>query len=499
MTAGTRKIRRTGGVLALALALVLTATGLRAEAVPQHLAALAAAVHRQAGDRLAACDLTPEQRAAAERARAALRDFRIRNFPADTVSLPGAARDLAPRLGLDLAKEADRALLGELLAMDEAAARAALAKRLPEAELPEALSALTAAKRPAPELATRYQHRTPEGDLVTLDWRPATGDMVVEVSNDGSGGAEPFETALVGETRLVPNPETGALDVEVSPAETPVSILTKADFERIARSIFAEWRTEQGEVWVFAPLSEADREAGNVRRSPAAVRADIEAAERRIREIEAAKEYVWVDETTGETVRQSRFRRLDEPWTFKGEQPLIADAEAQVAKLHTRIAELRRELSGADLPPVLRDDPIGYDEAGTAGATPIRVTVTLTNGYTYTWDEANFDGRRVRGRRVLRSLRDNLNEELPMAIREQLIASWSPPNWLDLTATIDPVTNELKLAGARWSLHVTWSRDMFGSSPEVVEIKDPYPNPLRMTLPGSASLMAWGAADDATP
>lgn len=441
--------------LILAVAILLVPKDGSADAVPRDLASLSAAIYEQVKDQLTASNLDSQQRAAAERTLAALQDLRIRFFSTDPVVLSGAAADLAEALGLDLADAEQRETLVALLAMDERAAREELEKTLDGAEIDAALEALANARKPG-ERATRHEHTTPGGDRVILDWRPQEDAVVVTVRNGrNSSGDERFETSMVGRTRLEPDPETGDLSVSVEPAATPLQVLTQTDFDRIARSIFATWEGEDGTKWTFAPLSEADREAGNIRRSPAAVRAEINEVEQRIRDIEAAKEYVWRDDRSGEIVRQRRFRRLPEPWVFKGKVPLMEDADTQVAELRDRLAALRSELTGADLPPVEREDPVEFNAAALESATPIGLEITRPSGYSFPWDEVNFDGRTVRGRRTVRSVQEDLNEALPMAVRQQLVASWSPPNWLDLTANVDPVTNELQLSGNRWSMHVT--------------------------------------------
>jgi hypothetical protein len=488
--------RRTLIILIVTLGAV---TAARADQVPAHLASMAAELYAEARKTLDDPRMPPERRAIAERTVETLKQARIRYWAREPVSLAGAAGPLAETLGLDLSKEADRSELARLLAMKEDEARQALQPRFSdEAKLNEALAALSRARAPAEDLATSHAIDVGGGETVELDWQPESGHFLVRSRGEGRAGAEAYESALIGNTALTPNPETGALDVSVAPAEDPLRLLSARDIERIRGSIFGEWLAADGERWVFA-AADGNERAGDIRRSPAEIRRDIETTKARLQEIEDAKEYLWEDEAAGEIVRQRRFRKLGEPWVYKGEQYITADAETKIAELQQQIADLEAELSGESLPPVTRHDPVGFEAASRGGASPVAVTVTGKNGYSYRWDEASFDGRHIRGRRTYRDIRDT-KEELPMEIRRQLIASWAPPGWFEIEATVDLATGDIGLTGQRWALHVTYTMGgMFGGDPAVESIHTPFSQALDMSKAGELSKMAYGAADTALP
>lgn len=498
-------MRAARGVLAVALAAGLALAGLtlgaglaHAAAVPQHLASTAAELYAQAEEELQRDDLPPERRAALQKTVKALREARIRHFARDPVFLPADLAGLGETLDIDPASAAGLAELNELLALDTDTARERLADRYDEpADLEDALAALAAARTGGDDLERRFEIPVSDGEDVVLDWRPDQNLFSIGVETDPDD-PERFQGVLVGETALTANPETGAFDLAVAPADEPLRLMTPADFERVARSIFDAWVDEKGNIWTFSPL-DGRAQSGDIRRAASVVQADIDAVEDEIEEIEEAVEYVWFDPTTEETVRQRRFRRLPEPWDYRGEQPVMADADAQIAALNERLASLRDELEGTDLLPAERDDPIGFDDAQRGGATPIRIHVQRADGHAFDFDQASFDGKTVRARRTLKTLPDVTNYDLPQWVREGLVASWSPPNWLDFEAAIDPVTGELSLVGNVWSMHVHYRPAGSIAGQGIVKIFDPYPIAKRLTLPGSTSLAAWGAADTALP
>ena len=96
----------------------------------------------------------------------------------------------------------------------------------------------------------------------------------------------------------------------------------------------------------------------------------------------------------------------------------------------------------------------------------------------------------------------DLNQDLPEAVKRELIASWDPPNWLDLEAELDPATGKITMAGNRWALHVTYSSgDMMGGGDyKVKSIHTPYATAVNMTRDGDGRFKkAWGAAENFIP
>lgn len=493
-----------GGFIAaglIALALVAGAPSGRAEQVPAHLASLAAQLYRDAAAGLEAEAVDADRRAAAGRALAALRRAGIRYWARDPVSIPGGAKKAADSLGLDLARAEDKAFLERLIGLDEGSMRTALAEwyalkgaPLGETELTDRVAAVSAARAPGQE-ALKRSHRIDlgDGESVELRWSPETGEMVVRASDDGSGGSSEYEASLAGRTTLASNPETGAFEAALAPGQSVARTLTAADLERLRASILGEWKAEDGSAM---RISAAEADAGDVRPTREQYEREIAALQARIKELKEAKEFVWEDPNSGEIVRQRKFRRLNDPFVYKGERLLVPDAPAQIEKLMAELAQLEAERDGASLLPAERDDPVGYEnnQKG-ANARPVRIEVTEADGHAYVWDEASFDGRRIAARRTLRVLRD-LQAALPEEVKRQLLASWSPPAWLDLEATVDARSGALRLSGQYWGLHVTYSGDDYSvrriDTPFVVERQ-------RWEREGVRYLSAYGAADAALP
>jgi hypothetical protein len=495
-----RRLRRRGGASAFCLltALILGG-GVSAGQVPPDLASLAARLYELSADELAAAGDDQASRAAAGRAGSALRRAGVPHWAGEAVVLEGAGARAAELLGLDLSEAADRARLRELLALPEPRLRETLAREsegVGDAALDELVGALGALRAPEGR-GSRYSLDLGDGETLSIEWDPGSGQVRVRARSDGSVG-EPYDASLLGRAVLAPNPETGALEVELEtdPAST-ASVLAGRELEALRGSILGEWKRDNGELWI---ISAADEAAGEVRGDSEDYEALIAEAEAEIEAVESAVEYVWTHPETGAVERQRRFRRLGEPWVYEGERALNDNADDEIAALRRRIEALRSRQAGAHLPPAVRQDPVGFEANRDApGAQPIRIEVRQPDGHRYTYDQVSFDGRRIAGRRTLRDVRE-INRELPEKIQRDLIASWSPPNWLDLEAGFDPATGAVELTGDVWSMHVTWSRGFFGAGvPEVVSIETPYPIPVRFAEAGASTRVALGAAEDALP
>lgn len=471
-----------------------------ANAMPGALAKMAGTLWNDIDGRLPSGSAdSPNARTAITRAEQIFKDMRIRVFPKTPPSVPDAGPRLADAFGLDWENPADRDDIARLLAMPADEAEKELSESLEGDALSNAIAVLSRIKG-ADAAQTSWSQTTETGEIVTVTWRPETNRFDMEVY-DGSEG-ERFQTLLSARVETALDEETGALTTALRLDDDPVSVLTEADFVEISRSIWGEWTDDGGWVWTIAPRQESDRNAGEVPPTPAELRDEIARLKARRTEIQNAKEFVWFDPSTDQVVRQDSFRRLPEPWEFRGEQPLIADADDQVAALTTEIEDLERSLSGADQLPVEADDPIAYDDSVERGAVAVSLLTTLPDGHSYDWPDATFDGRTLRARRTATDVRDSFDPVLPAGIVAELVASWSPPTWIIVDAKIDTASRKLTLEGEYWGLHVTYSGGFMGmGSPSVSSIHTPFATPLNMTGNGDAVAYKsdWGAADSAFP
>ena len=82
---------------------------------------------------------------------------------------------------------------------------------------------------------------------------------------------------------------------------------------------------------------------------------------------------------------------------------------------------------------------------------------------------------------------------LPQKVTRQLIASWSPPEWVELEVQVEVETRQVYMTGLRWRMHVTYSGDDY----RVKRIHTPYSRNRR--LERAAVKVAQGASKDQKP
>lgn len=331
-----------------------------------------------------------------------------------------------------------------------------------------------------------------EGERVEIDWTPQTAELVVTALKE-TGTPDDYELSLHGNTEMSRNPETGEPQINAVPdEEKPPQALTAREIEDRKASILGTWENDQF-VWV---ISAAREEAGYVKRSSQTIRKEIDALRQEIEELQHAVEYMWVDGSTGEIVRQEKFRRLGEPWIYKGEQSIVPDAKAQIATKEKKIADLEAEVSGSDRPLAERLDPVAFERVkATPAARVLHIDVSTKGAAcTYSFSEAYFDGRLLVGRRT----HDNvcaMNKSLPPKIRSELIASWAPPHWLVMRANYANGA-ELTLEGAYWGMRVAYDPDAM----TVSRIFEPYASDeIAFLHGGGKAFVALGAAESLWP
>ena len=443
--------------IAILLACLIPDALALADPVPGHLASMAAQLYQQTSGKLADPGLAPDRRAAAQRAADALKRLHVRTWAKARVELPGARREAEKVLNLDLSKAADRARMSRLLAMSPDAAREVLNDELGDkTKIDRALEALSRARMPPKEMRTTDTIDAGDGETVKLEWQPQSKRFLLRILSAGENGRDRSESTLIGDTTFHVDPKTGTINIGVKAAETPVRILTAADFARVRQSIFGEWLTADGDRWTFAAADGGKQRASAADRKADQLRTDIATAQTQLDALKKQKAFIWQNQETREIVQQKRFRRLKgDEWVYRGEGFSPAD-QAAIAKLEKTLRNLREERSHGPARPADRYDPVGLHAASAKGAHPITVTVTQKDGHTYRWDAAAFDGTRIRGRKIMRQVWE-FKPGLPDWVKRQAIASWSPPNWFSLTVTLDPVTGEPGLSGEYWSMWVTYT------------------------------------------
>lgn len=474
----TASYRCLAPLLAMALAFAVT-TAAAAKPVPPHLAAMAAGVVNVALEDLKARSGDAGRAWAAKRALEAIDEAGIQHWAARDVRLDGLAQ-IAAVLKLDIKDPQQESLLRRLLAagtpeeVDKLLAD--ILKTRNEAFSDDRLALLRQAYRAAlielrKGLETRFELAPAEGhDRITLEWNPSQNEFHVRHEDSGDEWNAPVMTLLRGAVVAKPQEDGRTVALAVAPADEPVTAYSAADLRHLSTAIFGEWLDARGNVWRIS--SQTPQRAEPPQRESGPTPAEkVKDKQHEIDRILASKAYVWRNPDSGEETRQERFRRLKEPWIYLGEQFGEENAKQRMATLEAEIAELSKE---ARKPLVEQYDPIGFTEAP---AQPVTVRVKEAGGYTYNYDEARFDGRRVLARRTLRDRRDIT--DLPAGVITQLIASWSPPEWIELETAIDPASGKTIVDGLWWRLHVTYSSS-FGMAGDVQSIHTPWNRPLTL-------------------
>ncbi|MFN3547007.1 MAG: hypothetical protein ACK4U0_05910 [Mesorhizobium sp.] len=411
---------------------------------------------------------------AVRRALRAIDEAGIQRWSARGVRLDGLA-GIAQAVGLDAGEAEHRKLLGRLLSAATPEQEDALLNEIlltrgetaSETATDEIRQSFRAALGTTlDDLETRFVLARPETrDRLTLEWHPSRKEFQLRHEDPGDDWNDPVMTLLRGQVVAQPQESGDGLSLAVRPVENPVTAYSPADLRHLSTALFGRWREADGSVWSVRTLEDERPDDAATTDPTGPSPADrIKDKQRQIDAILASKAYVWRNPETNEETRQERFRRLKEPWIYLGEQYGVAEAEQQIAQLEADIRKLEEQA----VPLVEQHDPIGFTQAP---AQPVTVTVEQADGYSYSYDEARYDGRRVLARRTLRDRRDITN--LPGSVVSQLIASWSPPEWIELEASIDPASGATSVQGQRWRMHVTYS-SFFGEAGDVERVHTPW-------------------------
>ncbi len=459
------------------------------EKFPPHMVNMAAQLYKGMGDELKGEHLTSERRKVLEKSVKTMREMKMHNWSAKPVKVKNGSAGIAEKLGLDQEKLTDRILLKNFMETKALEGTAAALKKftvktkrqLSDEEAYALATEIDAAYGKAFEaLGKNYRVTTDDGHAVQMKWNPDAGKFLMKVFDDGKSDGEEFASSFSGDVKTALSDNGKDITLDTTPAQNPVQVMTATDIEviRSNANILGEWQTEDGTIYIFSAAAE---KAGEVRPPREFFDKQIEQLKEKAETIKNTKIFEWQNTKTLEIVRQKKLRKLKEPFDWIGEKYALENAEEEIAALETKITELEAERDGATLPPVKRFDPAGYKEMkASEGARTITVHVTRPNGYSYSYDEAAFDGRRITARRTYKTVEDFTNQKLPTIIKQRLIRDgWEPPGWLELEASVDVETGDLLLEGLRWSGHVTYS-SFFGSPGEISSIHTPYSSALRL-------------------
>lgn len=487
------------GILAAVLVLFLCAGAgaAKAEGVPQHLASMAKTLYAGVKGELDEATGDPQQDAIRRRARQIIKDAGVRYWAQGEVRQKGAAAAVAGALEMDISKADQwvmlRSILGEsdrdkqIDGLRRWARDAGKPSKGPEFD--KLLAKFDEARAgAAKDLARRHTMEFGDNkDRLELDWDPINNGFEIRIRarETSQGAGDGFDLQLHGDVTSAPAIESDDTILAVRPSDSAMSVLTDEELRRLQGTIFGKWREGDGKIWEFSSA------AGGGKAERPSLRAEdrIAELERQIKRIRSDKVYKWKNSETSEVVVQDKFKRLKKPFKYLGEKFGRADGEAEITRLKEKIKEVR----AASKPlPVDANNPVWMKEMRASGkARSLNIRVTDKNGYSWTYDEAMLLNGRITAARTLRSMKDS--PRLPRDVMRQAIASWSPPEWIELEVRVEGRSRQVYMTGLLWRMHVTYD----GASHEIESLHTPYSRNLR--LERAALKVAEGAAKDQKP
>ena len=185
-------------------------------------------------------------------------------------------------------------------------------------------------------------------------------------------------------------------------------------------------------------------------------------------------------------MRQTKFRKLKEPFEYLGQGLREPGGEDKIVRLQEKIKQIRAE--NIPTSPVDKYDPVNAKKLRASGkAKSLNIRVTDKNGRSWDYESVLMQGGRITASRTLRSAKDITN--LPQSVTRSLIASWSPPEWIELEAKFDYPSKSLKLIGKWWRLKVTYSNGMFDLEQTISRIHTPWSRSLVLERDNSGTLV----------
>jgi hypothetical protein len=223
---------------------------------------------------------------------------------------------------------------------------------------------------------------------VRVDWDPAAGDVEVTIDHGEGRG----ETVLHGGASGTID-DQGQLSWDAAADPEPVTHLSPEFQARIAQMIFGVWK-DGDDTWMIRP-PDGRMPGREVAELPEKA---VEVAElrERISELRATRVHVWEGPGGGRVIQKEYkdLRSLGD-YEYLRDESRAFNAE-EIAALEARLAEMQAETGRGWF---AGNDPLGMSRAA---------------------------------RRTLRDVRDIA--ELPQEIINELVASWSPPEWIELAA-----------------------------------------------------------------
>ena len=451
--------------LSLVFWVMLLSSGFaRAADVPPHLVGMARSLISQIDETDFAASGDP---ALAQRVADIVRQTRLRSWAGAPPKIAADPARLAAPLGLDFSQDGHRAALEQLLAArDPAAQREALGAVLKLTGKHQSLRDVgkifqdALAEHLGP-LQKRAKLDAESGESIEIEWDPATASVLARFNLGEGQGEVVLHGGAAG--KFV----DGELVYDVAADAAPVTRITPAMQTEINANVFGVWSGNDGAQWMIRGGGEIEV-AARAKTDPAALALEqIESARQQLAVLERDKVYIWVDPEGGEVI-QKKFKRLGPPFRYDRTRSENMH-KAETAALRQRIASAQSELQ---LPPVRQHDPLKLKVKSGSAKHAVEIEVWEASGRRYLYDEAAFDGKRLTASRTLRDVADIT--DLPKWVIDSLIASWSPPEWIEFEARFNPRDKSVSLEGLWWRLNVTYDP----SYQNIGSIHTPYSKPV---------------------
>jgi hypothetical protein len=316
-----------------------------------------------------------------------------------------------------------------------------------DAEIEKRQNALAGQLRAlAADLETETLLEVGDDRALIFAWDPGSGDTTLTVDRGINGD----RTILRGNTR--PNlDDDGNVTWIYADHLDSVTHSTPEDLDALARNAFGTWVTSDGNIWEISQGAVTKGQSNEL--NEARLRQTIADIKKEIEATRKARKHFW-RASDGSIVTQDTYENL----TANGDFTYLSDrlddeSQKQLHSLNERLQAKRADLD-AGIDRFAAFEPTAQDGLTRQTPEPITITVTQPNGYVYTYDTAEFDGRRITAQRRLRDAGDM--GDLPRDIIEELAAHWHPPEWIELETVQDEESGALKLSGSSWRLEVTY-------------------------------------------
>lgn len=200
-------------------------------------------------------------------------------------------------------------------------------------------------------VALTYEMEASRGpQTISLTWDMDRARFTIRVLEEGDAATRKMQTTITGLVGFAFDRKARNLIVSVRPAQMPITsgspdIQSATAQPRVGPPVKKKDKAaDKKEVKKDKKEAKEDKKEKKKGETSPDKRTDkqeqIDAKRKRIEEIKSDKADVWENTQTKEKIRQKRFRKLKEPFEYKGKGYATDEAENEVARLEKEIATL---------------------------------------------------------------------------------------------------------------------------------------------------------------